>query len=387
MTIARCGSQMVISAPIEISLSTKNRRFSNIFSKISTEPSDWVASATRDRGEVGGEGGPRPVLDLGLVVAGVALAPRAAGPRGRARRRRRARMCRPSRRKTSRIMRRSSGTQPWMRSSPPVTPASAMKEAISMWSGETAVLTAAELGDAVDVHDVRADPLDRRAHAVEHAREVLHVRLGGRVADDGRAGRERRGHERVLGAHHRRLVHEEVARHEAAVRGVELDVAAAADDGAERAEGVEVGVEPAAADHVAARRGHQRGAEAGQQRPGGEERGADALGQLGGQPRWCHPSACRARLLPSSALDLDAEALEQAEHRLDVADAGARCAGRRARTVSRLQASSGSAAFLLPAGTTVPDSGTPPSMTNFSMRVGRGAEGRESGAARPWRLG
>ena len=29
----------------------------------------------------------------------------------------------------------------------------------------------------------------------------------------------------------------------------------------------------------------------------------------------------------------------------------------------------GRAAFLLPAGTTVPDSGTPPSMTNFSMRA------------------
>ena len=31
----------------------------------------------------------------------------------------------------------SSGTQPSIRSSPPVTPASAMNEAISMWSGET----------------------------------------------------------------------------------------------------------------------------------------------------------------------------------------------------------------------------------------------------------
>ena len=34
--------------------------------------------------------------------------------------------------------------------------------------------------------------------------------------------------------------------------------------------------------------------------------------------------------------------------------------------VRRLQARSGSAAFLLPAGTIVPESGTPPSMTNFS---------------------
>ena len=38
-------------------------------------------------------------------------------------------------------------------------------------------------------------------------------------------------------------------------------------------------------------------------------------------------------------------------------------------SVSRLQASSGSAAFLLPAGTIVPDSGTPPSIRSFSMSV------------------
>ena len=31
-------------------------------------------------------------------------------------------------------------------------------------------------------------------------------------------------------------------------------------------------------------------------------------------------------------------------------------------------ASTGRAAFLFPAGTTVPDKGTPPSITNFSMR-------------------
>ena len=39
--------------------------------------------------------------------------------------------------KASRIIRRSSGTVSLIRSSPPVTPASAMNEPISMWSGET----------------------------------------------------------------------------------------------------------------------------------------------------------------------------------------------------------------------------------------------------------
>ena len=43
----------------------------------------------------------------------------------------------PRRLKTRQIIRMSSGTQSRIRSSPPVTPASAMKEAISMWSGET----------------------------------------------------------------------------------------------------------------------------------------------------------------------------------------------------------------------------------------------------------
>ena len=45
-------------------------------------------------------------------------------------------------------------------------------------------------------------------------------------------------------------------------------------------------------------------------------------------------------------------------------------------SVSRHAASSGRAAFLLPAGTTVPDSGTPPSMTNFSIRGGSAWEER-----------
>ena len=65
MTIARCGSQIVISAPMVISSSTKNRRFSNIFSKISTEPLAWVASATamlvRSAGKAGH--GPSSTLD------------------------------------------------------------------------------------------------------------------------------------------------------------------------------------------------------------------------------------------------------------------------------------------------------------------------------------
>src|SRR3954447_9742482 len=50
-------------------------------------------------------------------------------------------------------------------------------------------------------------------------------------------------------------------------------------------------------------------------------------------------------------------------------------------SVSRAQASSGSAAFLFPAGTIVPDRGTPPWMTNFSME-GSGVRGAGGAAGR-----
>ena len=63
--------------------------------------------------------------------------------------------------------------------------------------------------------------------------------------------------------------------------GAQLERALGAHLGAERAEGVQVGVEPAAADHVAAGRRHVGLAEARQQRAGEQEGGADALGQLG----------------------------------------------------------------------------------------------------------
>ena len=66
---------------------------------------------------------------------------------------------------------------------------------------------------------------------------------------------------------------------QAVVGRAQADVAVVLDVRAEGAEGVEVRVEAAAADHVAAGRRQQRLAEAGEQRAGDEERGADALGQ------------------------------------------------------------------------------------------------------------
>ena len=46
LTTTRCGSQRMMRAPIDTSLSVKNSRLSNIFSKISTVPNDCVATVT-----------------------------------------------------------------------------------------------------------------------------------------------------------------------------------------------------------------------------------------------------------------------------------------------------------------------------------------------------
>ena len=191
-----------------------------------------------------------------------------------------------------------------------------------MWSGETRCSQPPSVGDAVHVHHVGADPVDRGAHAGQQPREVLDVRLGRRVADDGRAGRQRGRHQRVLRAHHRRLVHEEVARPQAAVGRAQADVAAVLDVRSERAERVQVRIQAAAPDHVAAGRRQQRLAEAGEQRPGDQERGADLLGQVGVDVGLGDRVGLQGDDVPVAPVDLHAEILQQHDQGLGVADPG-----------------------------------------------------------------
>ena len=47
MTVARCGSHRITCAPMSMSLSTKNRRLSNIFWWMSTEPLACVATTRK----------------------------------------------------------------------------------------------------------------------------------------------------------------------------------------------------------------------------------------------------------------------------------------------------------------------------------------------------
>src|SRR5439155_685612 len=195
LTTARCGSHRRTRAPIDTSLSTKNRRFSNIFSKIRTIPSDWVAIAramlVRSAGKAGH--GPSSIFE---IASPSSSRTRRRWPAGTITSSPSNSIWQPSRSNTRRVMRRSAGTVSRTRSSPAVT-----------------------------------------------------------------------------------------------------------------------------ADHVPARRGHLGAAEAGQQRPGDEERGADPVRDLGVDLRLAHVRRAEGDDVLVAPVDAHAEPAQELEHRLHVADA------------------------------------------------------------------
>ena len=66
VTTTRCGSQRMIRAPMVISLSTKNRRFSNIFSKMRIVPRACVATTTAIDVRSAGNAGQGPSSIFGI---------------------------------------------------------------------------------------------------------------------------------------------------------------------------------------------------------------------------------------------------------------------------------------------------------------------------------
>ena len=191
-----------------------------------------------------------------------------------------------------------------------------------MWSGETACSQPPSALHAVDVHDVRADALDRGAHLVEHAREVLDVRLGGGVADDASCP--------GVSA--------------AAISAFSVPIT----DGSSMKKSVERRPPLGAVSGCRGRarparraRGRRRGAGRGgggrsRRRPAAasaRSRSAPAAARRPGRRRGCarpgrgrrrcrrSPSACSATVLSSIHSTRDAEVGEQREHRLHVADA------------------------------------------------------------------
>ena len=159
----------------------------------------------------------------------------------------------------------------------------------------------------------------------------------------------------------------------------ELDVASHLDLGPHRPEGVQVRIQAPTADHVAARRRHLGVPEAGQQRLGEQERRADALGQalVGRRAHVVHGGAAQPHLVVRPPVDLGTEVLEERDHRVHVPDSrqlqhdlslGEQGGGKQ-----------GQGAVLVAGRDHRPDSGTPPSMTNFSM--GAPPPGPQEGSA------
>ena len=99
------------------------------------------------------------------------------------------------------------------------------------------------------------------------------------------------------------------------VDAVDLDV------GAERGERVDVRVEAAPADDVAARRRHRHPSEAREQRTCEQERGANLARELCVEVRLAHAARIHADLVRARPFDVGSEIGEQLDHRLDVANA------------------------------------------------------------------
>ena len=134
------------------------------------------------------------------------------------------------------------------------------------------------------------------------------------------AGRQRGRHQRVLGAGHGRLVQVHLGAAQPA-GGAQAVLAADVDLGAQRCQRHQMGVDAAAADHVAARRRDVGRAEAREQRAGEQDRRADPLAQLGIELGAGHVAGPHAHRVLAQPLDIDAERDDQLDHLLDVPDA------------------------------------------------------------------
>ena len=118
--------------------------------------------------------------------------------------------------------------------------------------GDDAVIGAPEALATFDLDGVRIGPLDRRAHRLEERDQVVHLGLlGGRPDDRGPLG-QGRGQHRVLRAHHRHERETDLAAAEASRRGGEVVAVPVLDRGTERPHRLDVEVDGAAADPVAA---------------------------------------------------------------------------------------------------------------------------------------
>ncbi len=161
-----------------------------------------------------------------------------------------------------------------------------------------------------------------RAHRVQRVAEALDVRLAGRVEEARLPVGEHRGHHRVLGRGHARLVEEDLGALEAARQDQPVVVVAQLDLGAELAQREHVRVDPAPADLVPARAGEHGFAAAGQERGREQERAADARRERGIRRAAREARRIDAHRAVADARDVRAEATHGFQQCLDVPDPG-----------------------------------------------------------------
>ena len=141
------------------------------------------------------------------------------------------------------------------------------------------VLAALQFRDALDYQPVAADAGNVGAHFVEHKAELLHVRLAGRVVDDGLPGGEDGSHDEVFRAGHRRFVEQHVSSPEPAAVQEHEPVLVIVDGDSQTLQAGQVGGYAPGADLVAARQGKAHLSAAEQQRRGQTDGGPD-LGEV-----------------------------------------------------------------------------------------------------------
>src|SRR3954467_4497407 len=266
-----------------------------------------------------------------------------------------------------RIIRRSSATQPWMRSSPPVTPASAMNEAISMWSGET--VCSQPPSSPTPWTCMTLEPIPSIAAPILLSMRARSCTWGSQAA--------------------LRMI-EDPFRPAAAIRAFSVPITEGSSmkksHGARPLSAVMAMSRPCSTVAPSARKASRCGSSRRRpitSPPGGGIRALPKRASSGpaarneARMRSARPASTSV-LVTFAALSLTvlccgrSTSTPRSASRSSSACVSRMC-GMLCRitssSVSNEHASSGSAAFLFPAGTTVPESGAPPSITNFSIRA------------------
>ena len=182
------------------------------------------------------------------------------------------------------------------------------------------VRRAVQRGHAVDVELVGADAGDLGAHGVEHIGQILHMRLTGGIADDGVAFADDGGHQDVFGAGDGRFVKEQVGALQATGHG-EVVAVVQLDAGAQLLQAVEMRVQAAAADYVAAGRVQLGLADAVQHGCHAQDGGAHLVAQLTADHMGVDAGHVHADAL-AAALDLAAQGDDDVQHVAHIDDVG-----------------------------------------------------------------